>query len=149
MKLEHVLNVQYIQSPTPLTFCSRLNQKYITVLSLSLSTSLISFWLENIDLSKIVRGWWPRFGMAIFDIHILLKLSKQFHLYMKPFIYLLKNLYWKTKFCRAGAFRLAFFYSELELEPQSSGGQIGASSKLEPIVHLCPPSWTYFWLFPR
>ena len=29
-----------------------------------------------------------------------------------------------------------FFLSELELEPQSSGGQIGAGSKLEPIVHL-------------
>ena len=41
-------------------------------------------------------------------------------------------------FCRAGsgAFRLHFFCSELELEPQSSGGQIGAGSKLEPIVHL-------------
>ena len=30
--------------------------------------------------------------MVIFDLHILLKLSKQFHFYMKPFIYLLKNL---------------------------------------------------------
>ena len=40
--------------------------------------------------------------------------------------------------CRAGAgaFRLFFFYSELELEPESSGGKIGAGSKLEPIVHL-------------
>ena len=30
--------------------------------------------------------------MVIFDLHILLKLSKQFNFYMKPFIYLLKNL---------------------------------------------------------
>ena len=29
-----------------------------------------------------------------------------------------------------------FCSSELELDPQSSGGQIGAGSKLEPIVHL-------------
>ena len=45
-----------------------------------------------------------------------------------------------SNFCfRAGtgAFRLYFFPSELELEPQSSGVQIGAGSKSEPIVHLC------------
>ena len=30
-----------------------------------------------------------------------------------------------------------FFCSQLELEPQSSGDQIGVGSKLEPIVHLC------------
>ena len=36
----------------------------------------------------------------------------------------------------SGAFKLYFFLSELELEPQSSWGQIGAGSKLEPIVHL-------------
>ena len=40
---------------------------------------------------------------------------------------------------RAGAhaFRLHCFPSELELEPQSSGGQIGAGYKVEQIVHLC------------
>ena len=36
----------------------------------------------------------------------------------------------------AGAFKLYISPSELELEPQSSWGQIGAGSKLEPIVHL-------------
>ena len=73
------------------------------------------------------------------------------------------NLNWKSEvnlelfgsiyFSRAGAgaFQLQFFFaelelelldsifcSELELEPQWTGGdQVGASSKLEPIVHLC------------
>ena len=44
----------------------------------------------------------------------------------------------------AGAFRLYFIYSELELEPESSGGKIGVGSKSEPIVHLWvtpPPQW--------
>ena len=38
----------------------------------------------------------------------------------------------------AGSFGLYLFCSELELEPQSSGGQVGAGSKSETIVHLCP-----------
>ena len=49
MKLEHVLNVQFIQRPDPFTFCSRLNKKYTTVLSLSLSASLIYFWVGNCE----------------------------------------------------------------------------------------------------
>ena len=30
--------------------------------------------------------------MVTFNLHILLKLTKQFHFHMKPFIYLFKNL---------------------------------------------------------
>ena len=47
--------------------------------------------------------------------------------------------FFSSNFCfraTAGAFRLYFILSELQLEPQSSGGQIGAGSKSEPIVHL-------------
>ena len=42
----------------PFTFVSKLNQKYTTVLSLSLSlsTSLIYFWSVNIDMSKNCEG---------------------------------------------------------------------------------------------
>ena len=34
---------------------------------------------------------------------------------------------------------LYFFYSELQLETENSGGKIGASFKLELIVHLLYP----------
>ena len=44
------------------------------------------------------------------------------------------NLFWRAG---AGAFKHHFFCSELELEPQGSGGQIGAGSKSELIVHIC------------
>ena len=92
-----------VYSKTQTLPLSVVNQKYTTVLSLSLSlsTSLISFWSENIDMSKKLWGDGGRgLGWKFFALHIFLKLSKPYNFYMKYFIYLLKNLYWKTKSCQ-------------------------------------------------